>query len=94
MDLQGRFWVLTVAGLVLLAAAFLAFKAYELDFMAYIVEHTLAEKLHPAVSRSEVRQRCQQCRERFESGELTRRQYEGALLDAWIRDYGEPPSGL
>lgn len=82
MDLQKRFWVLTAMGLIVLIAGFLVFKAYEVDFLAFIVERTMEEKLHPAVSRERVRERFQASRQRFKTGRISGQRYEIGLLDA------------
>jgi hypothetical protein len=82
MEMRRRFWWVNGGILLALAGLYLIFQLYEVEFLEYVVERTVLEKLGPDVDPGPVKGRFARFREWARTGRLTRPDYRVALLDA------------
>jgi hypothetical protein len=82
MEMRRRFWWVNAGLLLALVGLYLLFQLYEVEFLEYVVERTVVEKLGPDVAAGPVKERFARFREWAQSGRLPRPDYRVALLDA------------
>ncbi|MBP7867929.1 MAG: hypothetical protein KA419_18525 [Acidobacteria bacterium] len=75
-----RFYIPLAVIILLFAASYLAFRLWDVEFLEYIVERTLQEKLHPDIDPDVVRQRFARVRRELADGSLSRAEYREGLL--------------
>ena len=81
MEMRRRFWWVNAGILLALAGLYALFQLYEVEFLEYVVERTVVEKLDPGISSGPVRERFARFREWSDTGRLPRADYRVALLD-------------
>jgi hypothetical protein len=82
MEMRRRFWVVNSALLLILIGVYGLFQRYDVEFLRFVVERTVMEKLGPDVPPGPVRERFARYRQWSETGRLSRADYRTALLDA------------
>ncbi len=76
-----RFYIPLAVAAALLGGAYLAFHAWDVEFMGYIVKRTVIEKSDPSVDRGMVRERFAVLESELARGLRSRSAYRQALLD-------------
>lgn len=81
MEMRRRFWWVNGSILLALAGLYALFQLYEVEFLEYVVERTVVEKLDPDIAPAPVQKRFARFREWCRTGRLPRPDYRVALLD-------------
>lgn len=81
MEMRRRFWWVNGGILLVLAGLYLLFQLYEVEFLEFVVERTVLEKLDPKVAPGPVKEQFARFREWSRAGRLSRPDYRVALLD-------------
>ena len=82
MELRRRFWLVQGVVLLVLVAGYVLFQVFDVEFLDFVVERTVVEKLGAGVSPESVHKRFAVYRTRVREGRLSRRAYRDALLGA------------
>jgi hypothetical protein len=82
MEMRRRFWWVNAGILLVLTGLYFLFQLYEVEFLEYVVERTVVEKLGPDVAPGPVKEQFARFRGWAHSGRLPRPDYRVALLDA------------
>jgi len=79
--LRRRFWIITAVGLLALAGGYILFRTHDVEFLDFVVEHTVMEKLAPEVDAAAVQTRFVELRTWRDGGRLSRTAHRQFLLD-------------
>ena len=79
--MRRRFWIITVVGLLVLAGGYILFRTHDVEFLDFVVEHTVREKLAPEVDAAAIQARFVELRARRDAGRLSRNAHRQFLLD-------------
>jgi hypothetical protein len=82
MEIHRVFIVVTILIIAFIIGGFLLFRAYDVEFLDYVVVRTVLEKTAPGLDKAEVRQRLAGYRQQLERGDYPRGQYREAVLAA------------
>lgn len=81
MEMRRRFWWVSGGLLLALAGMYVLFQLYEVEFLEYVVERTVLEKLDPKIAPGPVKEQFARFHEWSRTGRLARPVYRVALLD-------------
>jgi hypothetical protein len=79
--LRRRFWIINALGLLGLGGLYILFRTYDVEFLDFVVAHTVMEKLAPEMDAAAVQARFDELRAMHADGRLGRPGYRQFLLD-------------